>query len=739
MYTRNLCDVDKDDINYVGGKACSLGEMINNLDNLGIDVPKGFVLTTESFDRYMEYNNIIIDEHVKTNILNGTLPEEIIEEVTRRYTFKKVAIRSSATAEDLPGASFAGQQDTYLNVIGIENVLENIIKCYASLFNERAVSYRQSRGYLEDIKLAVVVQEMVSSKCSGVAFSVDTETGFDGIVLINASYGLGEMVVSGNVIPDEYIVFKQTGKMISKTLGNKDKMMNSEGITNVPIIDQTKFCMTETQVEELASAVIRIEKHYNCNIDVEWAYDDKLYILQARPETVHNHILTSVEKYSINSKEKPVAKGIAVGDKIASGKQCYIDSIYNSHLFVDGNILVTDITNPDWEPLMKRSNGIITRNGGRTCHAAIVAREMGLPCIVGVNNDMDIIQELDVITISCAEGQVGYIYEGKIEYTTEQVDIDSLRNKLENLSTSIMLNVGSPDSAFKYACLPNCGVGLAREEFIINNYIGIHPLALLNNIESDIIKSMIAGYSSGRDYFISKLSHGMAKIAASFYPKDVIIRFSDFKTNEYMNLIEGDKYEPIEENPMIGWRGASRYYSKQYREAFGMECLAVRRVREEMGLTNLIVMVPFVRSTKELELVYEVMSEYGLERGKEGLQVYMMAEIPANVILADVFCKYVDGFSIGSNDLTQTILATDRDNSMLNDVFDEMNPAVIKSIEHLIKTCKEHSVKIGICGQGPSDNVEFAKLLVEYGIDSISVTPDALGKTINNLWSNEKL
>ena len=686
--------------------------------------------------------------------------------------FTDVAVRSSATAEDLPDASFAGQQETFLNVRGPATLMDAVRNCIASLFTDRAISYRQGFGYDHfTVGLSICVQKMVRSDLgsSGVAFSLDTESGFKDVVVINGTYGLGEMVVQGSISPDEFIVFKPTLKegynsIIEKKLGVKDKMMvyGDKADERVKIIPtetsfQNRFCLSDEMVIQLSDWIVKIEDYYIgirkkwTPMDVEWAFDGlskELFIVQARPETIHsqkNH--KKITEYSIshNTKEQTVLlKGIAVGDKIGAGKVNILYSldkrVIEGHEFNEGDVLVTDMTDPDWEPIMKKASAIVTNKGGRTCHAAIVARELGVPAIVGCGNATKILQEGDEVTVSCAEGETGHIYEGIIDYVTTKYDLDNL----PVIDTQIMLNVASPSMCFKFSHLPNSGVGLAREEFIINNYIQIHPLALLHHKElndsllTKEIEKRIFGYDNEEDFFIKKLSYGIAKIGAAFYPNPVIVRFSDFKTNEYYNLLGGNHFEPHEENPMIGWRGASRYYSDEYKAAFGLECKAIKIVREEMGLDNVVVMIPFCRTVEELIKVKEVMKEFGLERGKNNLELYLMAEVPSNIILADEFAKHIDGFSIGSNDLTQLTLGLDRDSSLVAHLYDERNPAVKQMIAKLIESAKRNGVKVGICGQGPSDFPDFAQFLVEQGIDSISLTPDSVIKTIKAIASFEK-
>ncbi len=802
-YILKLEEVGHADVPIVGGKNASLGEMLQNLTELGINIPAGFVVTVAAYKKFIEHNNLdaIIKEiinkidlnnieslrrgglQVRQLIKNGKFPDEIEKQIIEAYSilsakYKQditdVAVRSSATAEDLPDASFAGQQETYLNVRGPESLINAVRNCFASLFTDRAISYRQNFGYDHfQVGLSVCVQKMVRSDlaASGVAFSLDTESGFKDVVVINGSYGLGEMIVQGSVSPDEYIIFKPTldgvhTPIIEKKMGVKDKKMvygddPDERVKIIPIDKQAQqsFCISDERALQLAQWVASIEAYYSklkskwCPMDVEWAVDglsNELFIVQARPETIHsqkdNGKITEYKIDDENRAEKVLLKGIAVGDKIAAGKVKIMYSLdgraggLDGNDFMAGDILVTDMTDPDWEPIMKKAAAIITNKGGRTCHAAIVAREMGVPAIVGCRNATEILADDQYVTVSCGEGDTGIIYGGNIEYRKIEINVKDF----PKTKTPIMLNVASPDMAFQFSHIPNAGVGLAREEFIINNYIQVHPMALLRHHQlndkelSARIAQIIAGYENEETFFVKKLSYGIAKIASAFYPNKVIVRFSDFKSNEYKNLLGGKYFEPDEENPMIGWRGASRYYSKDYKEAFGLECKAIRRVREKMGLKNVVVMVPFCRTVEELLKVQEVMSEYGLTRGENGLEVYLMAEIPSNIILAKEFAKHIDGFSIGSNDLTQLTLGLDRDSSLVAHLYDERNPAVKAMLSMLIKTAKKAKVKVGICGQGPSDFPDFAEFLVEEGIDSISVTPDSVFKTMKAINGVEK-
>jgi pyruvate, water dikinase len=800
-YTLGLEDVTLENLDQVGGKNASLGEMIRNLSPLGINIPAGFAITVNAYQEFLTFNKLddqirkIISEldvndlialrkqgmQVRQLIRNGRFPLHMEDEIKSRYAALSmrygqgatdVAVRSSATAEDLPDTSFAGQQETYLNVRGPEGVLDAVRNCFASLFTDRAISYRGHFHFDQfEVGLSVCVQKMVRSDLasSGVAFSLDTESGFRDVVLINGSYGLGEMIVQGAISPDEFLVFKPTLEkdfepIIEKRLGRKDHKMvygddpgQQTKVVSVSREAQERFCLNDRQILRLTEWVCKIEKYYSdkkgswCPMDVEWAVDGlshTLFIVQARPETVHStRDRNKVTEYNITSpaEEKRILRGIAVGDKVASGKVSIMysldgrDGSRDGAEFQEGDILVTEMTDPDWEPIMKKAGAIITNKGGRTCHAAIIARELGVPAIVGTNNATDTLDDGQVVTVSCCEGDHGFVYEGELAFTRTEMDL----SKLPKINTPIMLNVASPDLAFRFSSIPNAGVGLAREEFIINNYIQVHPLALMNHRElqdkelSQKIKELTRGYENEEMFFIHKLSYGIAKIASAFYPNKVIMRFSDFKTNEYENLLGGKYYEPKEENPMIGWRGASRYYSEKYERAFGWECKAIKRVREQMGLSNVVVMIPFCRTVDELERVYEVMESYGLKRGENELEVFLMAEVPSNILLAEEFAAYIDGFSIGSNDLTQLCLGLDRDSALVAHLYDERNDAVKRLISSLIRTAKKHGVKVGICGQGPSDFPDFAAFLVREGIDTISVTPDSVLKTIKTLHEQE--
>ncbi|EOR96803.1 Phosphoenolpyruvate synthase [Arcticibacter svalbardensis MN12-7] len=772
--------------------------MIQKLSPLGIRVPGGFVITVEAYRQFLRHNKIeekieaILDvtnienledlkscgDQIRGLILQSKFPRDLSDLIAMAYTqlaetYKQsnvdVAVRSSATAEDLPDASFAGQQESYLNVSGPIALMEAVRCCFASLFTDRAISYRQRFGYDHfQIGLSVCVQKMVRSDlaASGVAFSLDTESGFKDVVVINGSFGLGEMIVQGAVSPDEFLLFKPTLKagysaLIEKKLGVKDqKMIYSDvaaervKIIKTTIEEQNSFCLSDAMAIQLSKWVVDIEDYYSalknhwCPMDIEWAVDgisNELFIVQARPETIHSRknqdVITECQMNDDARQEKIILKGIAVGDKIASGRVKVLSILEDSHSmdFMDGDVLVTEMTDPDWEPIMKKASAIITNKGGRTCHAAIVAREMGVPAILGCEHATELLHTGDIITASCAEGDIGIIYQGIINFTWQEIKISSL----PKTKTPIMLNVASPELAFHFSNLPCSGIGLAREEFIINNYIKAHPLALLQHqilndpILSTQINDLIKGFKNGEEYFINKLSYGIARIASAFYPNKVIVRFSDFKSNEYFNLLGGNHFEPKEENPMIGWRGASRYYSEKYKEAFILEIKAIIKVRQEMGLKNVVVMIPFCRTVDELMKVYQIMEAFGLKRGEDGLEVYLMAELPSNIILADEFAKHIDGFSIGSNDLTQLVLGIDRDSSLVAHLYDERNPAVKMMIKAVIKAARKAGIKVGICGQGPSDYPDFAQFLVEEGIDTISVTPDSFFKTVKAIHSIE--
>ncbi|MCF8063164.1 MAG: phosphoenolpyruvate synthase [Deltaproteobacteria bacterium] len=769
-------DLGSGDVPKVGGKNASLGEMIQSLKEEGIRVPGGFATTADAYWAFLEANDLTerIRKHLdalekeekplhKTGralrrlFLKSTFPREIEEaireayrELSRRENRDEVdvAVRSSATAEDLPEASFAGQQETFLNIHGEEELLAASRRCYASLFTDRAISYRTERGFDHmKVALSIGVQKMVRADRagSGVMFSIDTETGFQDVVMINAAWGLGENVVQGTVNPDEYLVFKPLldkdgfRPVIGKTLGNKEKKMiyaggGSRTTRNIdtPRAEQRALVLNDEEILQLGRWAVRIEKHYKKPMDIEWAKDGdtgELFIVQARPETVQSRKEAStLQAYTLKEKGEEIARGVSIGQAIAAGKACNILSADDIDRFEDDCILVTEMTDPDWVPIMKRAKGIVTDSGGRTCHAAIVSRELGIPAIVGTGSATETIATGDEITLSCAEGETGFVYRGILDYDVEDVSLEDI----PETRTRIMMNIASPGAAFRWWRLPCEGIGLARMEFIINNIIKVHPMALVrfDRLEDEKarerIEELTRGYEDKTDYFVDHLSMGIAKIAASQYPEPVIVRMSDFKTNEYADLIGGAEFEPHESNPMLGFRGASRYYSDRYREGFSLECRSIRRVREEMGLDNVIIMIPFCRTLEEADRVLEVLGENGLKRGEKGLEVYVMCEIPSNVILADRFADRFDGFSIGSNDLTQLVLGIDRDSSDLAELFDERNDAVKEEIRRLIPKAHEKGRKVGICGQAPSDYPEFAAFLVREGIDSISLNPDSI-------------
>ncbi len=774
-------EIRNSDVQIVGGKNASLGEMYSLLTKKGVNIPNGFATTAYAYKYFMEkagikkeIKRILSDlnvndirnlqrrgKQVRNLILSCHLPVELEQEIMKYYhelsrqfktTNVDVAVRSSATAEDLPDASFAGQQETYLNIKGETELLLAVKKCIASLFTDRAIAYRVEKKFDHfKISLTVGIQKMVRSDlaASGVMFSIDTESGFKDTVLINAIYGLGEYIVQGMVTPDEYFVFKPTlaqGKkaIISKTLGPKIRKLvyslsETEPVKDMKVSRQQaeKFALTDKEVLQLASWAVIIEKHYQKPMDMEWAKDGqsgKLFIVQARPETVQSQKdMAVVEEFKLLQKGKVVVSGAAVGNKVGSGKVSVIMDVKDIHKFKAGDVLVTDMTDPDWVPVMKKAAAIVTDAGGRTCHAAIVSRELGIPAIVGTDNASQVLKTGQKVTISCAEGEVGRVYEGNLKYEVKRTNIKNLKAPRK---VKVMMNVGEPDQAFNFSFIPNAGVGLAREEFIVNTYIKIHPQALLDykklkdkKVLAQINKITV-GYTDKKQFYVDKLAEGIARIAAAFYPKDVIVRLSDFKTNEYANLIGGQNYEPKEDNPMLGWRGASRYYDPKFINVFKMECAALKKVREEMGLVNVKIMIPFVRTLEEASKVIAIMSEQGLKRGQNKLQLYMMVEIPSNIILAKEFARMFDGFSIGSNDLTQLTLGLDRDAGTLAHIGNERNEAVKKLITEAIKVAKKSRTKIGICGQGPSDFPDFAEFLVRAGIDSISLNPDSVIKTM---------
>jgi pyruvate, water dikinase len=775
-----FADLRRQDGAKVGGKNSSLGEMVRELGAQGVQVPDGFATLSDAYWAFLDANDlrgVIADRigewesgeadlpetgsAIRKAVIKSKWPDDVAEdiraayrELSGRYKVDEadVAVRSSATAEDLPDASFAGQQESFLNISGEDDLLDACRRCYASLFTDRAISYRKAKGFDHfQVALSVGVQKMVRSDLggAGVMFSIDTETGFDKVVLIDAAWGLGENVVQGAVDPDGYSVFKPlldkpgTRPIIDKRMGGKKQKMiyakggartqNKSPVRNVStsMEERRSFVLDDDEIVQLARWARDIERHYECPMDIEWAKDGEtghLFIVQARPETVQSRLEAGdIKTYTITKKGKMLAKGLAIGDAAVTGQVSVIKDVKDIGSFVDGSVLVTDTTDPDWVPIMKRAAAIITDHGGRTSHAAIVSRELGLPAIVGTGNATQVLGDGQDVTISCAEGDEGFIYEGIGEYDVETLSLDDL----PETKTQIMLNVGNPAAAFRWWRLPADGVGLARMEFVISNAIKIHPVALtrFDQLRDEDargeIEELTRGYDDKPEYFVDKLARGLARIAASQYPRPVIVRMSDFKTNEYAGLIGGAQFEPHEENPMIGFRGASRYYSDRYRDGFALECRAIKRLREEIGLDNVVVMIPFCRSLREADQVLAVMAEEGLTRGENGLEVYVMCEIPSNVILAPEFAKRFDGFSIGSNDLTQLTLGVDRDAGDLASLFDEQDAAVKWMLGHVIEASRKARAKIGLCGQAPSDHPEFAEFLVSCGIDSISVTPDS--------------
>lgn len=782
-FTISFSELNHDSTNLVGGKNASLGEMIQTLQAEGVCVPHGFATTSDAYWQFLEHNGMgqplreqldmlasgkqslkDTGKKVRKLFTDGEFPQEIAVAIREayadlsRHAGKKhvaVAARSSATAEDLPEASFAGQQETFLNVEGDDELLGACKKCYASLFTDRAISYRQNKGFDHlKVALSVGVQRMVRSDRagSGVMFSLDTETGFPDVVVLNAAWGLGETVVQGTVNPDEYRIFKPLLKdsdlcpIIEKKLGTKTHKMvyASRGKEKTETVEtsteeQRQFVLSDQQILQLARWAVAIEDHYEQPMDIEWALDgesEELTIVQARPETVHSQKVDSpLHSFNLKEKSEPLVRGLAIGQRIASGKAFLLNSPDEIDRFEDGGVLVTDRTDPDWGPMMKRASAIVTDRGGRTSHAAIVSRELGLAAVVGCGDATDKISDGQEVTISCAEGATGIVYEGLLDFEQTEINTDNL----PQVPVKIMMNLASPAGAFRWWKLPTQGVGLARMEFLINNVIKVHPLALtrFDKVEDQQaiqkIEELTVGYDDRREYFIDKLSRGVASIAASAFPHPAIVRLSDFKTNEYAGLIGGKAFEPQEVNPMLGFRGASRYYSEHYRDGFELECRAIKRAREEIGLSNIVVMVPFVRTVDEADRVLGIMADSGLVRGQDGLQIYMMCEIPSNVILAEEFAERFDGFSIGSNDLTQLILGVDRDSDRLRDLFDERDEAVKKAIADVIQRASAKGCKVGICGQAPSDYPDFAKFLVDAGIDSMSLNPDSVVEVIKRL------
>ena len=777
-YVVSLDKLGKHDVEHVGGKNASLGEMISNLAGAGVSVPGGFATTAQAYRDFLELSGLNDQIHaaldaldvddvnalaktgaqIRQWIMEAEFPEKLNTEIRTAFATLSagnpdmaVAVRSSATAEDLPDASFAGQQETFLNIRGVENVIRAAKEVFASLFNDRAISYRVHQGFDHKlVALSAGVQRMVRSETgtAGVMFTLDTESGFRDVVFITGAYGLGETVVQGAVNPDEFYVHKGTlaaGRpaILRRNLGSKAiKMIYGEVATagksvktiDVDKADRARFCLSDAEVSELAKQAMIIEKHYQCPMDIEWAKDGddgKLYIVQARPETVKSRTQANVmERYLLKETGTVLVEGRAIGQRIGAGKVRIIKDVSEMDKVQPGDVLVSDMTDPDWEPVMKRASAIVTNRGGRTCHAAIIARELGIPAVVGCGNATQLLKDGQGVTVSCAEGDTGYIFEGELGFDIKKNSVDAM----PDLPFKIMMNVGNPDRAFDFAQLPNAGVGLARLEFIINRMIGVHPKALLNydglpQEIKDSVDKRIAGYNDPVDFYVDKLVEGISTLAAAFTPKKVIVRLSDFKSNEYANLIGGKLYEPEEENPMLGFRGASRYISESFRDCFELECRALKRVRNEMGLTNVEIMVPFVRTLGEASQVIDLLAENGLARGENGLRIIMMCELPSNAILAEEFLEFFDGFSIGSNDLTQLTLGLDRDSGIIAHLFDERNPAVKKLLANAIAACNKAGKYIGICGQGPSDHPDLAKWLMEQGIESVSLNPDSVLET----------
>ncbi len=776
----NILPLDKlgmDDVPLVGGKNASLGEMISNLSNLGVSVPGGFATTSSAFDQFLHEAGLTdriqqalaeldtddvnalarTGKQIRDWVIDAALPQSFQDDIYAAYEAMSVngqaatvAVRSSATAEDLPDASFAGQQETYLNIKGIDQVLHSVKLVFASLFNDRAISYRVHQGFDHaEVSLSAGIQRMVRSdlSSSGVMFSIDTESGFEDVVFITSSYGLGETVVQGAVNPDEFYVYKKTlGKaersILQKTRGSKlikmvyadsDEPHKAIQTVNVDESERNQFSINDDEITELAAMAVTIEKHYGRPMDIEWAKDGEngqLYIVQARPETVQSRASQVIDRYILKQQAEPLIEGRAVGNRIGQGRAKLIDDLSQMDQIEEGDVLVTDMTDPDWEPIMKKASAIVTNRGGRTCHAAIIARELGIPALVGTGTCTKDLTNDQAITVSCAEGDTGYVYSGLLEFEHQQHEL----SKMPEIPVKITMNIGNPERAFSFSRLPHSGIGLARLEFIISKMIGIHPRALLefDRMKPELqaeINQRIGGYEGPVEYFVDKLTEGMSTLAAAFAPEKVIVRLSDFKSNEYAHLIGGSIFEPVEENPMLGYRGASRYISEDFKPCFQLECQAVKRVREQMGLKNMEIMIPFVRTLKEAQAVHEVLNENGLKRGVDGLRVIMMCEIPSNVILAEQFLEYFDGFSIGSNDLTQLTLGLDRDSGLVAESFDERDPAVMILLKQAIDACKAAGKYVGICGQGPSDHPDLAKWLLEQGIESLSLNPDSVIET----------
>ena len=775
-YVIKLEKLGMDDVEIVGGKNASLGEMISNLGGLGVQVPGGFATTSAAYREFLRtdqlderinstLNNLDVDDINALNeagasirgwIMGTDLPERLMQEVRTAWDEMSagrdiaVAVRSSATAEDLPDASFAGQQETFLNVRGLDNLIEALHQVFASLFNDRAIAYRVHQGFDHSlVALSVGVQYMVRSDigAAGVVFTLDTESGFRDAVFVTSSYGLGETVVQGAVNPDEFYVYKpalENGKypILRKNLGSKlIKMIYSNNPQPGKTVDTVdveesecqRFSLTDAEITELAKTAVAIEKHYGRPMDIEWGKDGsdgQIYILQARPETVQSRSGGTIERFTLKNRSTILSTGRSIGQKIGQGTAKIIRNVAEMNRIQPGDVLVSDMTDPDWEPVMKRASAIVTNRGGRTCHAAIIARELGIPAVVGCGDATSVIPDGASVTVSCAEGDEGYVYDGQLEFEETHIELDSL----PDIPVKIMMNVGNPDRAFEFANIPNHGVGLARLEFIINRMIGVHPNALLQYDDldqdtRDAIDEQMAGYEDPVTFFVEKLAEGISTIAAAFAPEPVIVRMSDFKSNEYANLIGGDKYEPSEENPMLGFRGAARYVSESFRPCFDLECEALKRVRNDMGLTNVEIMIPFVRTVAEARRVLELLAENGLERGKDDLKVIMMSELPTNALLADQYLEHFDGMSIGSNDMTQLTLGLDRDSALVADLFDERDEAVQALLAMTIRACLKKGKYVGICGQGPSDHPDLARWLVDEGIQSMSLNPDSVVET----------
>ncbi|MEA5444324.1 phosphoenolpyruvate synthase [Gammaproteobacteria bacterium AB-CW1] len=776
-YVVGLETLGMGDVERVGGKNASLGEMISGLSDLGVSVPGGFATTADAYREFLQHDGLAdrinqalsdldtddvealtrVGAQIRQWVMELPFPPALEEAVRQAYAEMAVdgqdatvAVRSSATAEDLPDASFAGQQETFLNIRGIDNVLIALKEVFASLFNDRAITYRVHHGFRhEEVALSAGIQRMVRSDlgASGVTFTLDTESGFPDVVFITASYGLGEMVVQGAVNPDEYYVYKpalEQGRdpILRRTMGTKlEKMVYGEesasgkSVRTVEVAEEERkrFCLSDEDIAELARQAVTIEKHYQRPMDIEWGKDGetgKIYILQARPETVKSRAGQSIERYVLKEQSQVVCEGRAIGQRIGAGKARVVSDLGEMNKVQPGDVLVTDMTDPDWEPIMKRAAAIVTNRGGRTCHAAIIARELGIPAVVGCGDATRSISDGKGVTISCAEGDTGYIYDGELDFERKEISLESM----PEIPLKIMMNVGNPDRAFDFSNIPHKGIGLARLEFIINRMIGVHPKALLNfdsQEESlkDTIREFTAGYANPVQFYIDKLAEGISTLAAAFAPEPVIVRMSDFKSNEYANLVGGSQYEPDEENPMLGFRGASRYISDDFRDCFELEVAALKKVREDMGLENVQIMIPFVRTVDEARQVTELLEGHGLKRGENGLKLIMMCELPSNALLADQFLEYFDGFSIGSNDLTQLTLGLDRDSGLIAHLFDERDAAVKQLLSMAIKACRDQGKYIGICGQGPSDHPDLAQWLLDQGIESVSLNPDTVIET----------